>query len=93
MRDVDDWLEQNARYMAEAIDAEIIEEMQRQLYMEKGWVRAPFTTDKFSWPLTHYIADVAAWMHINTTDEYRIFGKEFWFKSEKDLTAFILKFG
>lgn len=94
MNKVDDWLERSSKAIAESIDAEIIQEVQRQIYMKSGWSKAPFTTDKFTWPfLKHDIASVAAWIHTHATDEYKIIGKEFWFKGEKDLTAFILKFG
>jgi hypothetical protein len=91
MNEVDEWTELHARYMAEAIDKEIIIEIQRKICMEKGWVQAPFKTDKFIWPFEHKLAEVVAWIHVNHTDEYQVFGNEFWFKSKKDLTAFVLR--
>lgn len=59
--------------------------------MIRGWVKAPFTTDKFSWPFDYKLDEVVAWIHVNHTNDYKVFGKEFWFKDKKDLTAFVLR--
>ena len=59
--------------------------------MIRGWVKAPFTTDQFVWPFEHRISEVTQWMHINVAGEYKVFGKEFWFRDKKDLTAFVLR--
>jgi hypothetical protein len=85
-----------ANHMAQQISAEIdkelvnqlLEEIEKDKCMIQGWVKAPFTTANFKYDVLY---DVSAWIHINATDEYKIFGKEFWFKSPKDLTAFVLK--
>lgn len=73
------------------IDQEILNDIVRMGYMQKGWTKAPFTTDKFSWPFEFRIDEVTAWIHTHATDEYNVVGKEFWFKSPQDLTAFILR--
>ncbi len=91
MSTVDEAVYLAAKSLADEIDAEIVNNFIRQDVMLKGWTQAPFTTDKFSWPFEFRLDEVAAWIHTNATDEYRIFGKEFWFKSKKDLTAFVLK--
>jgi hypothetical protein len=59
--------------------------------MKRGWVRAPFTTDRFTWPFEFRIDQVMHWLDINATSEYQVFGKEFWFRDKKDLTAFVLR--
>lgn len=90
--DVEDDL---ARILSEEIDNEVVnnirEIVEKNELMKKGWVKAPFGTDKFSWPFEYRLEEVSEWIHLNATGEYRIFGKEFWFQSKKDLTAFILK--
>jgi Major capsid protein Gp23 len=73
------------------IDQEIVNDIIRMECMKKGWVKAPFTTDKFSWPFAYRINEVTEWIHTNATGEYQVFGKEFWFQKKVDLTAFILK--
>jgi len=81
--------------IANAIDQEIIQDIrdhqERDELMIKGWVKAPFTTEKFKHDSLNNIQDVAAWIHLNATGEYRIFGREFWFQRQRDLTAFILR--
>ena len=73
---------------ARAIDQQIMQDIEKEGCMKRGWVCAPFTAEKFEY---YVLTDVSAWIHINATDEYKIFGREFWFKSPKDLTAFVLK--
>jgi hypothetical protein len=87
------YIERMAVDLAKMIDEEIINQTIRKDVMLKGWTCAPFTTDRFVFPFEFRLDEVTAWLHTNTTGEYRVFGKEFWFKSKKDLTAFILKFG
>lgn len=89
----DIFMDQLAYEIKKEIDEEIINSVIRDEVMLKGWTAAPFTSDKFLFPFEFRLDEVTAWIHTNATDEYRIFGKEFWFKSKKDLTAFILKFG
>jgi hypothetical protein len=88
---MDELIDRAAAEFAREIDQQILEEIEKEGLMEEGWVKAPFTTDKFSWPFKHILEEVVAWIHVNHTDEYQVFGKEFWFKSPSDLTAFILK--
>ncbi len=81
--------------LRQQIDREIVDEivnanLKKELKFE-GWVSAPFTIDKFMWPLQHRLPEVSAWIHQNCTAGYRIVGKEFWFEKETDLTTFILK--
>lgn len=87
------YIERMADDLARMVDEEIINQTIRKDVMLKGWVQAPFTTDKFVFPFEFRLDEVTAWIHTNATKEYRVFGKEFWFKSKKDLTAFILKWG
>ncbi len=89
----DIYMDQMAYEIQKEIDAEIVNGFIRDDLMLKGWVQAPFKTDRFVFPFEFRLDEVSAWIHTNATDEYRIFGKEFWFKSEKDLTTFILKYG
>jgi hypothetical protein len=77
--------------MVQEMDNEIIESITGELLLLDGWVKAPFGTDKFTWPFAHQVDAVAAWIHANATDDYRISNKQFLFKSEQDLTAFILR--
>ena len=77
--------------LARAIDQNILESLKKEILMEQGWVKAPFTANKFTWPFKHILDEVVAWIHVNHTDEYRVLDNEFWFKSPRDLTAFILK--
>ena len=93
--DPDDLVDKFSEELRKEIDKEIINEManlslKKQL-KKQGWVTAPFTIDKFMWPLRHSLPDVSAWIHQNCTAGYRIVGKEFWFEKETDLTTFILK--
>ena len=78
--------------ISKEIDQQIIrdiqEEIEKDKCMKQGWVVAPFTSDKFN-PNT--VIEMAAWIHINATGEYRIFGREFWFQRKQDLTAFCLR--
>lgn len=87
----DELLEQLAEEVAKEIDAEIINSMIEESLVADGWVKAPFSTGKFLFPFVFQLDDVSAWIHQNATAEYRIIGDHFWFESEKDLTAFILK--
>lgn len=84
-----------AQQISDEIDKELVnqllEEIEKDKCMKQGWVKAPFTTDYFKYNSLTQIEDVAAWIHLNTTGEYKIFGKEFWFQRKKDLTAFCLK--
>jgi len=89
----DIYMDQMAYEIQKEIDEEIVNSFLRNDLMLKGWVQAPFKTNRFVSPFEFRLDEVSAWIHTNATDEYRIFGKEFWFKNEKDLTAFILKFG
>jgi hypothetical protein len=86
-------MDQMAYEIQKEIDEEIVNGFIRDDVMLKGWTQAPFTTDKFSWPFEYKLDEVAAWVHIHASDEYKFFGKEIWFKSKQDLTAFILKWG
>lgn len=87
----DEILEQLAEEVAKEIDAQIINNMVEESLEADGWVKAPFSTGKFLFPFVFRLDDVSAWIHQNTTAPYRIVGDSFWFQSEKDLTAFILK--
>ena len=84
------WQEVGAALQKE-IDEEIVNNIRRHELMLKGWVKAPFTSDKFAAPGNHQIAEVTAWIHMNTTAQYQIFGREFWFSSKEDLTLFVLR--
>jgi hypothetical protein len=86
----DTWQEVGAALRKE-IDEEIVNNIRRHELMLKGWVKAPFTSDKFATPGNHQIAEVTAWIHMNTTAQYQIFGREFWFSSKEDLTLFVLR--
>lgn len=80
-----------AEEVAKEIDQEIVNNIIRMECMKKGWVKAPFTTDRFVFPFEYRLDEVSAWIHTNATGEYKVFGKEFWFQRKIDLTAFILK--
>jgi hypothetical protein len=84
------WQEVGAALQKE-IDDEIVNTIKRQRLMLEGWVKAPFTSDKFATPGNHQIAEVVKWIHLNTTAQYQIFGREFWFTSKEDLTLFVLR--
>lgn len=79
------------KQLQEEIDKEIVNNIIRNECMLKGWTEAPFKTDKFTWPFEHRLEEVVEWVHIHATEDYKFFGNEIWFKSKKDLTAFILK--
>lgn len=83
--------EEIGKSLQQDIDMEIVNDIKRHDLMLKGWQKAPFTSDKFATPGNHQIADVAAWIHMNTTKQYLIFGREFWFASKEDLTLFVLR--
>lgn len=80
-----------AEDFARELDRQMMEDIEKETRMKQGWVKAPFTTENFLWPFEHRLDEVMAWIHVNATGEYRVFGKEFWFRRKKDLTAFILK--
>jgi hypothetical protein len=88
--DTDAWQETSAA-LQQAIDDEIVNTIKRQRLMLEGWHKAPFTSEKFTTPVGTQIADVVAWIHLNATAQYQIFGREFWFTSKEDLTLFVLR--
>ena len=88
---IDAQLDQAAAELAEAIDQGVINSMIKESLLDSGWICAPITTGKFTWPFDFQLDTVAAWIHTNATDDYRIVDTEFFFKSTKDLTAFILR--
>jgi hypothetical protein len=88
--DKDVW-DEIGKSLQEEIDQEIVDDIRRQGLMLEGWHKAPFTSEKFTTPVGTQIADVVAWIHLNATAQYQIFGREFWFTSEEDLTLFVLK--
>ena len=88
--DKDAW-DEIGKSLQEEIDQEIVNDIKRQGLMLEGWHKAPFTSEKFNMPGNSQIAEVVAWIHLNATAQYQIFGREFWFMSKEDLTLFVLK--
>ena len=76
------------KVLQQEIDAEIVNGIIREDCMIKGWKEAPFKIDKYT---PDEIGSMAEWCHLYATEDYKFFGNEVWFKSGKDLTAFILK--
>lgn len=77
-----------ARIIQEEIDREMVNDIIRSDCMLKGWTEAPFKLGNF----THdEISEMAAWVHVHATKDYKFFGNEIWFESKEDITAFVLR--
>lgn len=84
-------VQEAGKRLQEEIDATLLNNIIGETLMKHGWKKAPFDTSKFTWPMEYKLDDVVAWMHVNATGAYKVFGNDFWFQRDKDLTAFVLR--
>lgn len=80
-----DAIESIAKALSEEIDRDIVNNMIAATLTDRGWTKTPPTANP------NASSDVAAWVHINATGDYRYVGGCWYFEKACDATAFVLK--